>query len=254
MPAAPDHFSRCGAINKDGPVLVRNLPVLEKLAPQKFSDMAGREGTIVLDTREYDSFGGQHIPGAHNIDLASNFATFAGWLLPPDKDILLVAYDGEKAQEAVTQLRRVGLDRTIGYLNRSMFVWAMAGLPTSHIEQLSTEELHKMITGDHKMALIDVRSVREYDNFHIEGAINIPLSDLRARYVELDPDAPTALICGGGQRSSMGASIFKQRGFKHLFNVAGGMAGYSAAGYAAECLMRFVPHGTRFLGKLDLGD
>jgi len=249
MPAAPDHFSRCSAINRDGPALVSSLPALEGLDPQKFSGVANRDNAIVLDTRDYDAFGGQHIPGAYNIDLASNFSTYAGWILPPDKDILLVAYDSEKAQEAVTQLRRVGLDRTVGYLNGSMFVWAMAGLPTGHIGQLSTEELHKMSTGDHEMVLADVRTPTEYDDLHIEGAVNIPFADLRTRYKELDPDAPTVMICGGGQRSSMAASLLKQRGFEHVFNVAGGMTGYSAAGYANECAVCFIPHGSHFLGE-----
>jgi rhodanese-related sulfurtransferase len=249
MPAAPDHFSRCSAVNRDGPALVRDLPVLESLEPQEFRLMVEREDTIVLDTRDYDSFGGQHISGSYHIDLASNFATFAGWLLPQDKDILLVAYDVEKAQEAVTQLRRVGLDRAIGYLNGNMFRWAMAGFPTGHIGQLSVEELHGMSTGDHEMTLVDVRTPREYDDLHIEGSVNVPLPDLRIRYAELDPDTPTVMICGGGQRSSMGASILKQRGFRHVLNVAGGMAGYSAAGYANECPMCHIPHGSRFLGE-----
>ncbi|MFC1713353.1 rhodanese-like domain-containing protein [Candidatus Poribacteria bacterium] len=249
MPAAPDHFSRLSAINTDGPTLVRNLPDLEGLGPQEFSDRAENENTIVLDIRGYDSFGGQHIPGAHNIDLDSNFSTFAGWLLPPGKDTLLVAYDREKAAEATVQLRRVGHDQVVGYLDGSMLTWAMAGLPISHVHQLSTEELYNMGTGDHEMAIIDVRTPREYDNLHIEGAINIPLPDLRTRYEELDPDTTTALICGGGQRSSMGASILKQHGFRRVFNVAGGMTGYSAAGYATECPMCSLPHGSRFLGE-----
>jgi rhodanese-related sulfurtransferase len=249
MPAAPDHFSRCSAINGDGPALVHSLPVPEGLDPQNFSVMAKLENTVVLDTRNYDSYGGQHIPGAYHIDLAANFATFSGWVLPADKQILLVAYDSERIGEAVTQLRRVGLDQITGYLDGSMFVWAMAGLPTSHVGQLSTEELHKMSIGGHGMVMVDVRSPREYKGFHVKGAINIPFPELRTRYKELDPDAPTVLICGGGQRSSLAASILKQKGFKRLFNVAGGMAGYSAAGYAPECPMCFAPHGTRFLGE-----
>ena len=178
----------------------------------------------------------------------SNFSTFGGWLLPPDKSILLVAYDSEKAREAAAQLRRVGFDRIVGYLDGSMFVWSMAGFPTGHVGQLSIEELHEMSIGESEMVLVDVRSVTEYENFHIEGTINIPLPDLRTRYRELDPDAPTAVICGGGQRSSTGTSLLKQRGFRNLFNVGGGMAGYSAAGYAAECTMCYVPHGSHFLG------
>ena len=106
-----------------------------------------------------------------------------------------------------------------------------------------------MSTGEREMVLVDVRTPTEYDNLHIEGTINIPFADLRTRYTELDTDAPTVMICGGGQRSSMAASLLKQRGFKHVFNVAGGMAGYSAAGYEKECAVCFIPHGSRFMGE-----
>lgn len=106
-----------------------------------------------------------------------------------------------------------------------------------------------MSTGTSDMVLIDVRSESEYEASHIEGAINIPVPELRTRYGELEPDAPTVLICGVGIRSSLGASILKQRGFRNVFGVPGGMKGYSAAGYAPECPMCHVPHGSRFLGS-----
>ncbi len=249
MPGAPDHFSRCSAINGAGPKLVRDLPVLEGLEPKSFHERSKRKNTVVLDTRSYDSFGGQHVPGSYNIDVGGNFATFCGWLLPPDADILLVSYDRGKSLEAVDWLRRVGLDRAIGYLDGSMFNWSKVGLPTNHVEQLSMKELHEMTTGQYGMVLVDVRSPREYQGPHIKGTINIPLPDLRTRYNELDAEAPTLLICSTGHRSSTAASILKQHGFKKVFNVGGGMTGYSAAGYAPQCPVCFIPHGPHFLGR-----
>ncbi len=249
MPGAPDHFSRCSAINGKGPTLVRNLPVLEELTPGGFNRMAKSGDNLVLDVRSYDSFGGQHIPGSYHIDFGGNFATFAGWVLPPDARILLVTGDGVQPEEAVIWLRRVGLDQVVGYLSGGMFEWAKAGLPTGHIGQLSVEELHKMSTGGSKMAVVDVRARREYEGFHIQGSLNIPAPDLRTRYEELDPDVATVLICSTGHRSSLSASILKQHEFKDVFNVAGGMTGYSAAGYGPECPMCVAPHGPHFLGK-----
>ncbi|MBN1414523.1 MAG: rhodanese-like domain-containing protein, partial [Bacteroidales bacterium] len=81
---------------------------------------------------------------------------------------------------------------------------------------------------------------------HIKGAINIPVGDLRIRHDELNRDKTTVFICSTGIRSSLGASILKQHGFNDIFNVAGGMTGYSAAGYTRECLPCSIPHGSRF--------
>lgn len=249
MPAAPDHFSRCSAINRDGPELVSNLPVIEELSPGAFSAKMEQENVVVLDIRNYDSFGGQHVPGSYHIDLGGNFAIFAGWIIPHSAAILLVTESNEQAHEAVVWLRRVGLDKTAGYLEGGLFNWAKSGLLTNHIAQISSKELYQMSMGNEKIVIVDVRAPSEYNNFHIEGAINIPVADLRTRYKELDPVVPTIVVCSTGHRSSLGASILKQHGFKDVLNVGGGMTGYSTAGYAPECPVCFAPHGPHFLGK-----
>jgi rhodanese-related sulfurtransferase len=161
--------------------------------------------------------------------------------LPTDKDILLIADDHQKALEANTWARRVGVDRIVGYLNGGMVAWAVAGFKSGHIDLASAEDLHDMITGATGFVLLDVRAALEYADTHIEGAINIPVADH-----ELNKDKTTVLICSSGNRSTLGASILKQHGFHDVYNVAGGLSGYSAAGYIRECRVCFNPHGSRF--------
>ena len=246
MPLAPDHFSRCSDINRQGPARLADLPVMEELSAAQFKKRMGDPNIAVLDARSYHAFASQHIAEAWHLDLNGNFPTFAGWVLPTNKDILLVADDYKKALEANTWARRVGVDRIVGYLDGGMIAWAVAGFRTSHIELISAEDLHDMITGDANFVLLDVRAPLEYEDNHITGAINIPVADLRTRHNELDKDKITVLICSSGNRSSLGASILKQHGFKDIYNVAGGMTGYSAAGYTRECRACVNPHGSRF--------
>jgi len=99
------------------------------------------------------------------------------------------------------------------------------------------------------MILVDVRAPREYEVEHIKGAVNIPAPDLRTRHNELDRSKPAVLICSTGHRSSLGASILKQNEFKDVYNVAGGMTGYVAAGYASECPLCVAPHIPTFKGR-----
>ncbi|MFN2299300.1 MAG: MBL fold metallo-hydrolase, partial [Anaerolineales bacterium] len=96
MPPAPDHFSRCSDINRKGPKRIADLPPLEEYDAPRFQRRIQDPRTVVLDTRGYHSFAGQHIPGSWHIDLNGNFPTFAGWVLPTDRDILLVADDYPK--------------------------------------------------------------------------------------------------------------------------------------------------------------
>jgi rhodanese-related sulfurtransferase len=243
MPEAPDHFSRCSDINRKGPALVRDLPALTPLDPIAFSAAAREKNTAVLDIRSYEAFGGQHVPGSYHIDFGGNFSTFAGWVLPAEANMLLVAEGAEQAKEAAVLLRRVGLDRTIGYLDGGMYEWAKAGLPTGHVPQLSAEELNRRLVKGEKMTLVDARAKREYMTGHIDGANNIPAPDLRKRYRELDPEVPIIVICNTGHRSSLGASILKRQGFKEVSNVAGGMTGFNAGGFSGECLSCLAPHG-----------
>ncbi len=106
-----------------------------------------------------------------------------------------------------------------------------------------------MATGADAIAILDVRAPSEYEAFHLDGAINMPLPDVRTRHAELDPDTPTVVTCNSGQRSSAASSILKQHGFERLSNAAGGMSAYAAAGYGPECPLCVMPHGPRSAGR-----
>lgn len=90
----------------------------------------------------------------------------------------------------------------------------MGGLETNTVGLISAEALHDIVAGDVDFVLLDVRAPQEYGDTYIAGAINIPVADLRTRYMELNQDKTTILICSSRNRSSLGASILKQHGFK----------------------------------------
>ncbi|MBN1856671.1 MAG: MBL fold metallo-hydrolase [Dehalococcoidia bacterium] len=234
MPPAPDHFSRCSAINGKGPALVSSLPAPKELSPLEFAAEAARENTVVLDLRPYAAFGGQHLVGSYHIDFGGNFPTFAGWIMPPDKNILLVVPEAVQVADVLDWLRRVGVDRVTGALVGSLYAWAAAGLPTDHLRQLSTVELQDKLSEEGGAVLVDVRAPGEYESEHINSAINIPVAELRTRHKELDKSRPVILMCSTGHRSSLGASILLRNGFEKVYNAAGGMTGYLAAGLSTE--------------------
>lgn len=245
MPPAPDHFSRCSDINRNGPQLISKLPPLAELRPDDFLARVHSQDTELLDVRSYAAFSGFHIPGSWHLDLNGNFPTFAGWVLPADKDIILVSDSFESGMEAVTWARRVGVDRITSILQGGMVAWATDGQKSDHIHLISTEKLYERINGGADMVLVDTRAPAEFADSHIAGAVNIPAPELRTRHRELNPEKPTYVICSTGNRSSLAASILKQHGFQEVYNVAGGMTGYSAAGHARQCNVCVNPHGPR---------
>jgi glyoxylase-like metal-dependent hydrolase (beta-lactamase superfamily II)/rhodanese-related sulfurtransferase len=232
MPPAPDHFSRCSDINRKGAEMLSRLPGMEELTVPEFKERMFAKDCLVLDTRNYAAFAGFHIPGALHIDIGANFPTFAGWVIPPDRDILIVADSYQDAVNARLWMQRVGIDRTSAYLVGGMQDWISNGYKTSNVGLVSAEYLHQIVNRDRKsITLIDVRTPFEYETAHIEGAVNIPAPEIRFRSKEIKKDKPLYLICGTGIRSSLAASILKQKGFDEVHHVSGGMTGYMAAGY-----------------------
>lgn len=69
--------------------------------------------------------------------------------------------------------------------------------------------------------LVDVRTKFEYNNGHMEGAINIPLDNLRERLDELNKNKLIVIYCQVGLRGYYADRILTQYGYKVL-NVTGG--------------------------------
>ncbi len=81
------------------------------------------------------------------------------------------------------------------------------------------EEVERMKPEDY--ILVDVRTELEYGNGHIEGAINIPVDNLRERLGDIDPNKTVVEYCQVGLRGYVADRILSQHGYKVL-NVTGG--------------------------------
>ncbi|WP_353810405.1 FAD-dependent oxidoreductase [Agromyces sp. SYSU T00194] len=70
--------------------------------------------------------------------------------------------------------------------------------------------------------IIDVRTPEEYDIWHIPGAENVPLGDLREVADAWDHDVPIRLYCAVGFRSYLAYRLLVQRGFADVRTLSGG--------------------------------
>ena len=61
---------------------------------------------------------------------------------------------------------------------------------------------------------LDVRLPSEFENFHQDDAVNIPLYFIRLKLTTLDKNTPYVVCCDTGRRSSAGAYILSERGFE----------------------------------------
>jgi rhodanese-related sulfurtransferase len=211
------------------------------LSPSEVNQLS-KEGVTILDGRDYLAFGGAHVPGAWNIDMAGNFQTFSGWVLPPDKPVVLVLEDGSRVPEAVAMLRRVGLDQVAGWLEGGMHAWSVAGFPMEHVQQITVQELAGLTKQKPTLVILDVRGKLEFETLHLDGAVQMQAPDTRKRFAEVPKDKAVYVICNSGHRSSLACSILKQHGVQHVANVTGGMTAFSAAGLIGTCPTCTAPH------------
>ena len=80
---------------------------------------------------------------------------------------------------------------------------------------LSDEELRAARTAFGKGAMIiDVRSKKEYESRHIEGAVNIPIDLLDKMYRGIPKDRELIVYCRTGSRSAVAAHLLREQGWK----------------------------------------
>lgn len=229
MPPSPDHFSRCSAMNRDGPALLADLPPLLSIPPRRAQELIREGKAEIVDIRQYDAFAGMHIPGSWNIDVDVNFSTFAGWVLNPASEYILAGNRDSRFADAALLLHRVGVDQVQGWIEGGLQGWSLGGHANDHITIISVHELAQLRTSS-DLLIVDVRGEQEYQGYHISEAINIPWADLRTRFRELDSSRQIVIICGTGVRAGTACSILKRNGFSSVRNVAGGYNAWITAG------------------------
>ena len=76
-----------------------------------------------------------------------------------------------------------------------------------------------------QLFLVDVREVDEFESLRLEGARNLPLSQLADTYEQLDKDQLYYVICKSGMRSARACQFLAEQGYE-VINVQGGMTAF----------------------------
>ncbi len=78
---------------------------------------------------------------------------------------------------------------------------------------------------------LDVRTVEEWNEYHIPNATLIPLDELPNRLDEVPRDREIVVVCRSGNRSQVGRDILLDAGFPRVTSMAGGVKTWRSAGY-----------------------
>jgi len=208
-------------------------PLLDEQAPSllEIDDVCkrGDAGAVLLDSREPADYASGHLRGAVNVGLQGRFAEWAGDLLSPDRDIVLVG-DPAVALESKIRLARVGYDRVVGQLRDLAEVFARRPDLVETSSRLTIEQLAELRGLEPSLQLVDVRSPAETAGGTIPGAREIPLPALTDSIAGLDRTAPVVVYCASGYRSVVAASVLRVSGFEDVSDVVGGFGAWQTAG------------------------
>ena len=107
---------------------------------------------------------------------------------------------------------------------------AIAGYVANNIINGAVEVIswREMLNADrNKVTILDVRTPEEVALGAIDGAINIPVDDIRSRLQEIPSDKPIYIYCAVGLRGYLASKILTAYGYKNVKNLSGGYKTYS---------------------------
>ena len=231
QPPAPGYFVYDAILNRKDRELLDETKMPTAMTYDEVRAAMAR-GAILIDGRTPEDFAQGHLRGAVNVGLEGRYAEFAGSVIKPDVDIILTDEPGREL-EGKNRLARIGFDRVIGYLAEPYQVMLSHRDDVQIASRLTAPAFGERTAEVPNLQLVDVRNPGEAAAGMIPGAVNIPVGQLPDRLGELDPAKPTVVYCAGGYRSSVAASLLRQRGFADVSDILGGYNAWEAATQSA---------------------
>lgn len=126
-------------------------------------------------------------------------------------------------------------------MSKSLFILMLSilgfmGCTAQNGSSIDSKEAYGLIKADANIAILDVRTAKEFADGHVAGAVNIDVNqaDFAQKIDQLDRSKTYIVYCRSGRRSSKAVGIMASKGFKNLYNVSDGFAGWSKNGLPFE--------------------
>ena len=103
--------------------------------------------------------------------------------------------------------------------------------PIFEYGDVTVEQAKQLIEEKSNLVILDVRTVSEYDDSHIEGALNIPVQEIEGRLDELAKNDEILVYCRTGNRSFTAIEIMNAEGFTKIYHMNHGITAWIDADY-----------------------
>lgn len=122
-------------------------------------------------------------------------------------------------------------------MSKSLFILMLSilgfmGCTAQNGSSIDSKEAYGLIKADTNIAILDVRTAKEFADGHVAGAVNIDVNqtDFAQKIDQLDRSKTYIVYCRSGRRSRKAVGIIAAKGFKNLYNVSDGFVGWSKNG------------------------
>ena len=126
-------------------------------------------------------------------------------------------------------------------MSKSLFILMLSilgfiGCNAQRGSSIDSKEAYGLIKADSNIAILDVRTAKEFADGHVAGAVNIDVNqtDFAQKIDALDRSKTYIVYCRSGRRSSKAVGIMATKGFKNLYNVSDGFVGWNKNGLPFE--------------------
>jgi hydroxyacylglutathione hydrolase len=236
QPAFPRYFARMRPTNQAGPRLLGGRPAEPTALTVDDVRAAMARDAVVVDLRSPAAHSMAHIPGSVSIPSGSSFGTWLGWVVDPDRPLVLILEAAADWDDAARQAMRVGYENLAGHLRGGFGAWSAVGAPVEAGGRLTVDQLASRLEpgGPDVPLVIDVRQLSEFTSGHVPNSIHLAAGALQDRLASLPRDRPIAAICASGYRSSVAASLLRAAGFRDVSWVADGLPAWQSRGHPVE--------------------
>lgn len=232
QPEPPLYFARMKRLNKEGPAVLGGVPRPEVISTEQLKSIDARKD-VVVDTRAWKQFASGHLPGALFAPVDGSFSTVVGSYGPEGSAVYLVI-EPEKAEEAVRELIRVGVDRIAGVIPpTALAAYGASGGKLATVADISPAAAKKKV-GEPGVFVLDVRKATEFEAGHIPGAVNAVHVRLPELLKLVPRDKEVIVNCRSGARSARALAYLKRAGYEKVSNLQGGFLAWEQAGGAVE--------------------
>jgi hydroxyacylglutathione hydrolase len=239
QPEPPMYFAQMKRLNQEGPPVLGGFRRPQRLPENRLETLLA-ENAIVVDTRTAGEFAAAHIPGTINIPRGRGFTTWAGSVLPYDRDVYLIVDSAgdSAATEVVRDLALIGLDRVAGYFGTGVVqTWIDTNRAGQGVPELPPGQLQSLMSQD-AVALIDVRNGSEWQAGHIAGSRNFPLGRLPENLERIPRNKPLVVHCLTGARAAVAIGLLQANGFEQVSHLAGDFTEWTAQGRPIETTLQ----------------